>query len=258
VKASCCARFKDRASITDHGLQVPRIALEPPFQIMQCTDARIPAGYPAIYREFLVLKLRNGWVTNMNGSIPVLALTAYIEYQFSRVMESAIKMNTLHYYLSALKSIHDSNGIVWIARDDRRIVFLLKRLLRTPGIPCQEGTQDHAISISELKLFCTSLDINNLNDVVAGALSTCLFHGLGRTPELLHAPHHPPMESSALHRMPSPLGRDISYSITLTYPKMVTLKTQYITPLIAYGITSANFWIERLRNLSPYTKSLAN
>jgi hypothetical protein len=220
---------------------------------MNSADPRIPKGYPKIFLDFLALKRLHNWQLEADGSIPVVTLIAYIELQFVRVMAGDIKMNTLHYYLSALKSIHDANGINWKAREDRRVSFILKRLLRTPGLPSQEGTQDHAVSIFELTEFCKSLNVNNLSDIVAGAVATSLFHGLGRTPELLHAPHHPPMKSSALNKIPSPVGQDTAYSIRLSFPKIVTLKTQYISPLITYGITSANFWIERLQHVSSYS-----
>jgi hypothetical protein len=58
------------------------------------------------------------------------------------------------------------------------------------------------------------------------------------------------MKKDAIKRRPSPIGRDISYAYTLSFPKMTTLKTQYISPLVTYGRCSANFWIERLRNVS--------
>jgi hypothetical protein len=118
--------------------RIPRKAFHP-FP-MQCTDIRIPRGYRAIYKTFLVLQRRNLWILENDGSIPIQTLISYIELQFQRVMAKDIKMSTLYYYLSALKSIHDSNGIVWQAREDRRVKFLLKRLLRTPGLPSQEGT----------------------------------------------------------------------------------------------------------------------
>jgi hypothetical protein len=219
---------------------------------MQHTDNRIPDGYPTIFIDFMRLQVLNGWALLDDGSIPVDTLIAYIENKFERVMASEIKLSTLHYYLSALKSIHDANGILWKAREDRRVLFILNRLLRTPGLPGQEGRQDHPVTLMELNAFCISLNINVIHDVVAGALATSLFHGLGRSPELLHASKHPPMKHSALKRRPSPLGDDISYSFTLSYPKVATLKTQYISPLRSYGITSANFWIERLKNISKY------
>jgi hypothetical protein len=122
-----------------------------------------------------------------------------------------------------------------------------------PGLPSQEGTQDHPVSLQELSNFCSSLNPGILSDVVAGALASSLFFGLGRTPELLHAKQHPPMQTSALRKLQSPIGGDCTYSFCLTYPKVRTLNTQFISPLLSYGITSANFWISRLKALSPYS-----
>jgi hypothetical protein len=250
-----CGRFgvglwlrRNASSIRIHHL-IPFDSTRPNMNI---NDARIPNGYPHIFREFMLISNRLGLVLNPDGSIPVPALMSYIDYQIARVMRGDIYINTLHYYLSALKSVHNANGILWTAREDPRILFVLKRLLVTPGLPSQEGTQDHPISLAELDSFCRSLDINNLVDIVAGALSTSLFFGLGRTPELLHARQHPPMNRSALRRKPSPLSGDCTYSYALSYPKIRTVATQFISPILSYGITSANFWIARLKRFSHY------
>jgi hypothetical protein len=221
--------------------------------LMNLADPRIPRGYPAIFLFFITIQTGAGWNMNEDGSIPLDTLLLFIDVQIAREMNGTIKINTLLYYLSALKGVHDANGIVWTARDNPRVKFVLKRLLRAPGLPSQEGSQDHPVSLLELKSFCESLDINKLSDVVAGTLATCLFFGIGRTPELLHAKEHPPMLRTALRKKASPTGGDPTYSFCLCFPKVRTVTTQFISPLLSYGITSANFWISRLISLSKYT-----
>jgi hypothetical protein len=165
---------------------------------------------------------------------------------------NGFKIKSLMSYLSALKSIHSANGLAWPERDDPEVNFTITRLLATPGLPSQESEQDHPVSLNELKLFCDSLRIDYLPDIVAGAAATSLFFGIGRTTELFHAAWHPPMNRTSVRTRIHPNNDGQSFSIILDFPNSLRLDTQHIAPLVTSGATSAAFWIETLLARSPY------
>jgi hypothetical protein len=74
--------------------------------------------------------------------------------------------------------------------------------------------------------------------VLIGALETCLFWGLGRVPELIHAREHWRMSIGSIHK--SPLGL---WQILIERPKVLKDSPQILTPLESDKQTRANTWI---------------
>jgi hypothetical protein len=101
---------------------------------------------------------------------------------------------------------------------------------------------DHSVSLNELTRFCESLDINDHDDIVAGALSTLLFWGMGRVFELIHSSVHPRKRWDSIREIEHDSGI-ITFRIFLEYPKVQKDCQQFITPSYEFGITNANRWL---------------
>jgi hypothetical protein len=211
------------------------------------TDSRQRTVYLAVQR----LSLHHNVRAEPDGSMSLNLLRIYIESEGIRVLSGAIAFSTLESYLSALSAIHLDSFINWLhIRKNPCIRRILSRL--EANAPQRMTKQDYAVSHRELLSFCCSLDHKNYEHVLAAAISTTLFWGIGRVPEILHAKAHSRMKMSSI--IPYTLDKGgRAFKIFLERPKIKRSSTQYITPVQSYDKTNPSYWMTMLQIMRPKT-----
>jgi hypothetical protein len=198
-----------------------------------------------------IISAREGILPENDGSMSYQMLHVYITNEGNRILDGNITTGTLAEYLSTLCAIHVDNGIDWKdIRYDFRIIRQVKLINRNPANPPHITKQDYSISHKQMIRFCSSLDTQNHNHVVAGAIATSLFWGLGRVPELIHSHIHSRLSlPSIIPHITEDGGR--LFKIFLERPKVWKPYSQYITPVLSNDNSAAAYWLTLLNILSP-------
>jgi hypothetical protein len=216
--------------------------------IISRRDSRQTTARNAVAR----LAIRLNLSCEDNGSMSLETLRQYIISEGARVRSGEITHSTLESYVSALSATHLDNFIDWTSiRNHPCIRRLLSVQSRDPRNPPRQTVQDYPVNHRQLIHFCSTIDPSRYDHVLACALVTTLFWGIGRVPELLHAPHHARMSSSCIipYILASGFGR--AFKIFLERPKIIRSTSQYISPIQVYDKSNPSYWMTLLAILRP-------
>jgi hypothetical protein len=198
----------------------------------------LPKNYSEVVKAATRLAVDRNWHLEDSGEFTLEATLAYIEHMQNKARSGKVKVATIKSYLSAIEYGHLHNGIKWKARTHHKVRFAIRQLKKDKKIPQQIPTQDYEFKFCDLEELCSRLDSSKREDVIVGALATCLFWALGRVPELLHAEEHDRLKIGAFHK--SPIGL---WQILLERPKVIKDTVQILTPVESDKQTRANTWI---------------
>jgi hypothetical protein len=195
-------------------------------------------NYRAVVKSAIKLATSRNWYLETTGEFPVNTTLAYLEHLHTKARQGKVKVSSILSYMSALENAHLQSGIKWRARTDYQVKFKMKEIKKDRSIPQRFIQQDYEFTFKDLTLFCKSLDVSRLEDVVAGALASTLFWSMGRVYEVLHTAEAPRLSIRTVHQ--SPLGL---WQILLERPKVMKETIQILTPVESDGITRANTWL---------------
>jgi hypothetical protein len=206
----------------------------------------ISRNYKAVVKAAIKLADSRNWPLKDTGECTIEATIKYLDFLHEKAKAGRIKVSSIKSYISALDAAHLNSNIKWKARSDFRVKFKIKRISKDKHIPQQFTKQNYEFTFEDLKELCEMLDPSIYEDIVIGALATCLFWSLGRVHELIHAEEHPRLTRRTIHK--SPLGL---WQILLERPKVITENVQILNPVESNGKTRANTWVSILMEEIP-------
>jgi hypothetical protein len=217
---------------------------------MKLSISKLSRNYRAVVMAAVKRAENMSWPLEASGEFTVSATLSYLEFLREKARNGLLLVSTINSYMSALEAAHLLTNIKWKARKDFRVKFALKSIRKDKQIPQKVPLQNYEFTFKDLEMLCRGLDPSRHDDVITGALATCLFWAMGRVPELIHAKEHRRLNSRTVHR--SPLGL---WQILLERPKVLKDQVQILTPVESDGVTRANTWITLLIDSKPLSYS---
>jgi hypothetical protein len=183
------------------------------------------------------------------GEVTEETLLKLVDYYQNKLIQTGSpSIGSVKSYLSALKAIHTRNGVDWRpVRESFLVLDKLKKMASDPGIDHKVRSQDYAVTLVDLELFCDSLDPNVHADLVAGALVSLLFWSLGRVHELLHAARYKRMRMDSVQEAESQITKRRTFRVFLERPKVRRAgEMQFLCPLRYLGKANPQLWMTLL------------
>lgn len=186
-------------------------------------------SYIQIVKSQLKLARKENWINRNDSYLTPAAYLSWLCHQVNKMHQSKIKSGTIKTYKTAIQWDITNRGLDWqvykeIGKDQQRLIDSHTNLIPV--------NQDYPISSSDIHSLCINKNLDDLTTTACVTLATFLFHSLGRISELLHSPHHAPLDIKALNILATEGHyKQPQYKIHLHHPKVKTSQDQWLSPV---------------------------